>query len=706
MPLLLPADMPLVENPEVVIDGRADEAAWAEATEIEGFVVYRPQPGATPSGQTRVKVMASEEALYVHFEADTPEPEALRSGYGRRDSRRNDDFVGVLLDTQGGRERGALFLVNPLGVQTDGILVRGGDSELVPWRGGWSSWDTRWFSAGHRTEDGYTVEIKIPWSSVRHPEVIDEARVLFVRRSATSSEMSSWPVLDPSVQGVLTQTDPIGGPGKVKKSSPWQFRPEITATRSDQGIPEDRLGVRGIAPGMTMQYAPGAGLQLLATVNPDFSQVESDQAKIDVNQRYSVQYEEKRPFFLEGQEWFRHPMDDLIYTRTMVTPLYGARATSESGDLTMSALHVWDRQPSSSVSEGGGWSSDELSGREALATVARARLALGADSMVGAIVSDRNIIGTQKRHHLFGLDGRVALSEAFNLEGAILASSTKGDTQDGEVAPAAVLRKRWNGGRVESFVEAQYISKKFRSENGFQPLADWMSVRNETEFFIFPEWRPVPRIFIMPASAEGAWTTEGKPRLYSYEPGFGFWTSGGALFWFEAELEGESYAGEWLDTVSGNMMAGGSWTRWLRTWIRASAGEGVLYDESNPSIGQKTKANLDINLQPIERLFLGPQIGIERFTQQGTEVYSGHVFRFKVEAYATNSLWSRIIYDRSSFDDSQAYEALFAWEHSPGSAIYLGGSTRLIKGTADQPSPTDGEREWTMFTKASWVFDG
>ena len=58
---------------------------------------------------------------------------------------------------------------------------------------------------------------------------------------------------------------------------------------------------------------------MLATLNPDFSQVESDEAKIDVNQRYSVQYEE-RPFFLEGQEWFRHPMDDLIYTRTMVTP--------------------------------------------------------------------------------------------------------------------------------------------------------------------------------------------------------------------------------------------------------------------------------------------------------------------------------------------------------------------------------------------------
>jgi len=698
--------MPLVEKPEVVIDGRADESAWSGAAEMGDFVVYRPQPGAEPAAKTRVRVMASEEALYVHFEALSPTPDKIRSGYGRRDSRRNDDYVGILLDTQGGGERAALFLVNPLGVQTDGIIVRGADAEVVPWGGGWSSWDTRWFSAGQRTPEGYSVEVMIPWASVRHPETIDNARAMFVRRAAASSEMSTWPIFDTSIQGALVQTTPVGGPGTVKKSSPLQLRPEITATRSDQGIPKDRLGVQGVAPGMTMRYAPGGGLQMLATVNPDFSQVESDEAKIDVNQRYSVQYEEKRPFFLEGQEWFRHPMDDLVYTRTMVTPLYGLRATSETGDVTMSALHVWDRQPAASVSEGGGWSTEELDDREALATVARARMALGGDSMIGAIVSDRSIIGTQKRHHLFGIDSRVAISDALNIEGSVLASSTKGIGQDGTIAPAAVLRTRWNASRVESFLETTYISQNFRSENGFQPLADWVSVNHETEFFIFPKSGPIPRIFFQPATGEVAWTTDGKPRLYNYEPVFGFWTSGGALFWFEAELEGESYAGQWFDTVSGSAMAGGSWTRWLRTWVRASTGEGVLYDESNPYVGHLSKGSIDVSLQPFERLFLGPELGLEHFTHDGEEVYSGHVFRLKVEAYATGTLWSRLIYDRSSFNDSDAYEALFAWEHSPGSAVYLGGSTRVIRGTEEQSSPTDGEREWTAFTKASWVFGG
>ena len=104
MPLLPPMDLPLVEKPEVVIDGRADESAWAQAAEASDFVVYRPQPGAEPSAKTRVRVMTSEDALYVHFEAKSPKPEDIRSGYGRRDSRRNDDYVGILLDTQGGAE--------------------------------------------------------------------------------------------------------------------------------------------------------------------------------------------------------------------------------------------------------------------------------------------------------------------------------------------------------------------------------------------------------------------------------------------------------------------------------------------------------------------------------------------------------------------------------------------------------------------------
>jgi len=699
-------DIPKVHKPEIVIDARADETAWASAMQVEDFITYRPKPGIPAENRTRVRVISSEQALYVHFEARTSYPEQLRAGYGRRDSRRNDDFVGILLDAQGESERAALFIINPLGVQMDGTLVRGRDSELVPWRGGWSSWDTRWNSAGRKTDEGYEVEVEIPWTSIRHPTSVDNARILFCRRSARDNEMSTWPVIDPSKQGVLIQTRNVGGPGPVPNSSPWLFQPELTATQTDSGVPKDRLGAAGLAPGLTVQYSPSASLQMLATANPDFSQVESDQTKIDVNERYSLRYEEKRPFFLEGQEWFQHPIKDLIYTRTMVTPLYGFRATSETGQITTSALHVWDRQPAPSVSEGDSWTAEEVDERDAIATIGRLRWAIGEDSMVGAIVSDRRILNSNLQHQMFGIDGRVGLSDAVNLEAAALGSMTTGSNQQGHFAPAGLIRNRFNFDRVESMTELTYLSKDFRSENGFQPRADWVGVEHETEFFVFPSWNAIPRIFIMPATGEAAWTEAGAMRAYSYEPGFGFWTSGGALFWFESAFNGEEFADQWFDTVQGKIMAGGSWNRWLRTWIRASAGEGVLYDADAPSTGFINKVNTDITLQPFHSVHFSPQIGWERFTQGGDVVYDGHVLRLKLDLYATPRLWNRLIYDHSAFDDSDSYETLFAWEHSPGSAIYLGGTTSVIRGTEQSPSPNEGKRTWSIFAKASWVFSG
>ncbi len=706
MPIPIPMDMPKVVNAEVVIDGRADEAAWSQATEMTGFITHRPKPGLTPVGDTRVLLMCTDEALYVHFQANDPNAGGLRYGLGRRDSRRSDDQVGMLLDPLGTGERAVLFIANPLGVQLDGTLVRGEDSELVPWRGGWSSWDARWTSTAVITKDGYAVEFEIPWSSIRHPEQLDQVKMLFFRRSASSREMSTWPALDPAKQGVLTQAVHMGGPGLLPKNKALSVQPELTVTHSDQGATDDRLGIAGVAPGLTMKYAPTPELQVLATFNPDFSQVESDETKIDVNQRYTLRYEEKRPFFLEGQEWFSHPMNDLTYTRTMVTPLYGLRATSENGPVAMAVVHVLDRQPSASVSEGGGWTSDDLEGRSAMTTVARLRWSIAKDNMVGLIVSDRNILGSDMSHHLIGIDGRYALGDAINIEATILGSTTRGADQDEVFSPASVLRAKASARHIKTMVEAKYISAGFRAENGFVPISDAIALGNETELFVFPNWKPIPRIFMTPTRGTLTWQQDGALRDYQYRPGVGFWTKGGALLMVDADVKGESFADQWFDTVSGSVMGGGTWTQWLRTWVRAGAGEGVLYDLENPGTGFKQQLYLDLSLQPFPMLRFGPSIGWERFSQGDRLVHEGEVLRVKLEIFATPTLWNRWIYDNNSFQDSESIESLLAWEHTPGRAVYLGGRTGVNRGTKDLPSPTKGEREWTLFAKMSWVFDG
>jgi hypothetical protein len=706
MPIPITFDFPTVEKPEIVVDGYANESAWDDAVKIDNFVTYRPKPGRAPEQGTIVRAMASESALYIHFEANDEEPSQIRGGLGRRDSRRTDDYVGLLLDLLGTGERAHLFIVNPLGVQLDGTVVRGQDNELVPWRGGWSSWDTQWQSAGVVTADGYQIELAIPWSSVRHPETIDQAHAMFFRHVPRKGEMSSWPQLKPEIQGALVQSVDMGGPGRVERGSNLRVLPEVTATRTHEGFPKSRVGAAGVAPGLTLQYAPNHSTQVLATLNPDFSQVESDEARIVVNQRYNEKYKEKRPFFVEGQEWFSHPLKDLIYTRSMVAPLYGLRTTAETGDLALAAMHVWDRAPGPSVVETGGWTQDQTDGRDAVSTIGRARWSPGGDNMIGALVSDRRVVGTDLRHHLVGVDGRVSLSEAVNVDGSALVSSTTGPGQDGSPAPAFVLRNKVRTRKLKNSFKATYLAKDFRTENGFQPYSDWISLHNDLEIYVYPRWKAVTRVFLMPVRGSLAWNTSGQMRQYDFGPGVGFWTSNGAMFIIHSNFEGEEFAEEWFDTARLSMMGGGSWTQWLRTWIVASSGEGILYDSDAPLKGLRHDVFLDVGLQPVPAFRIGPMVGWERFDSGDATVYNGTVSRLKLELFATPTLWNRWIIDASTFSETTSVETLLAWEKSPGRAIYIGGHTSLPSEGDDSASAGDPQREWAIFTKASWVFDG
>ena len=705
MPILPPVDLPKVDHAQIAIDGVADEAAWADAVELTDFVAYRPKPGVPASENTIVRFISTDSALYLHFEARDASADRIQAGFGRRDSRRNDDYVGIALDLLGTGERANLFIVNPLGVQLDGTLVRGRDRNPVPWRGGWSSWDAQWASAGRIHESGYDVELEIPWAAVRHPERIDSFRFMVFRRVARTVEMSSWPTLDPNVQGTLVQTATMTGPGRTETAHQLRIQPEFTALQTQDGPPDDRIGFRGLSAGGTVRYDPSPNLQVLATVNPDFSNVESDEAKIDVNSRYSLQYEEKRPFFLEGQEWFSHPMRDLVYTRSMVAPLTGARVTSESSGWAVAALNVLDQSPAPSVTEREGWSSDDVDGRQAVATVGRLRRSFGKDNMFGAIVSDKRLLGTTNRHHLVGVDGRISLTERTTIEASALASSTQGTDQDGTWTPAATVSNRIRTRNWQNDIDFEHLSPDFRTENGFQPRADWTSISNESEFHIFPQKGFIPRVFFNPIDVEAAWDSVGDPRLTEWAPNGGFWTRSGLMFMGTTAWTSEEFADQWFTTRSVRFMGGGSLSQRLRLWIRGKAGEALLYDEANPVVGRRNSVFVDVGFQPARFLRIAPQVGWERFDDDGTEVYSGTISRVKLEAFATPTVWGRYIADVSTFSGRVSHEGLLAWEQSPGRAVYVGGHTAITNGTDEDPI-ADPEREWTAFTKVSWVFNG
>ena len=243
--------------------------------------------------------------IYFLFIANDHSPEEIRANIADRDTAFRDDFVGFFLDTFNDERRAYEIFVNPMGVQHDGIYNEVGSTQED------FSWDAIWKSAAKITEYGYVVEIAFPFNQLRFSRTDGEQTWGFLplRAYPRSSRhmIASWD-LDPDSNSTLSQTMKIIGFEGIKPGKNIEVSPTVTASShvertdfpdGDFGDTENKsdVGVTarwGITPNITAQLA----------VNPDFSQVEADAVQLNINERFALQYQEKRPFFMEGMDIF------------------------------------------------------------------------------------------------------------------------------------------------------------------------------------------------------------------------------------------------------------------------------------------------------------------------------------------------------------------------------------------------------------------
>ncbi len=686
MPLFADIEIPYVQDAAITIDALAEEPAWREAQRITGLVEAEPSPGDPPTATTTAWLVADSEALYVLIEVVDPEPESIRARIGRRDTRWNDDSVALYLDPSGDGQRSYFFSVNPLGVQMDGTQLGSvGYPDL--------SWDGIWEAETTSTPTGYRVELAIPWRIVRHPPSCDRVGLLIGAYVARSSEVSYWPEIDPDVQGLLIQQAVVGGPGELPPSRGLDLIPELSWGLTGDGPDQTRWGVGGASPGLTVRWSPTPTTSLLAAANPDFSEVESDGAQIEVNRRYALYYEEKRPFFLEGREWFEHPFGELVYTRAMVQPAYGVHATQEGKEWTAAALHVMDSRPSGSVSEGGGWSDDDLEGHQAMETVLRLRRHVGNDGHVGLLASDKSVLGTGLTNRLLGVDTYAHIGDKLTAEGALLTSQTTFTDGATTWVPAASGSVGHSSEHWLFDTWFDWVDPDFRAENGYIVDADLAGVGARGGYIARPEADAVPLIYMIPVATGAEWHTDGTLRYVRWTPHTFMQFGNGTTLMAGYQRGGELWSDTWLDRHVGRLYAGGPWTDWLQLWGGTASGLSPYYDSDDPRSVLILRAIGELILEPVPRLALGFEGGWERAIDGGETLYDGWVGRARLDAYATRTLWARAILDRSSFSELTAAEVLMAWEQAPGRAIYLGGRV-----------DDDGEElAWRLQSKVSWV---
>lgn len=340
------AAIPRIDSAEVRVDGTLDEPVWRQATRLTGFWQYQPVDGRPAEETTEVLVWYAPDAIYFGIIAHDKVPAAIRATVADRDKIDNDDYVVIDIDTFHDRRRAFFFGVNPLGVQSDGVRSEGAGqvSSLVPGSTDVNP-DFTWESKGRVTGQGYQVEIRIPFKSLRYPAGQRQTWGLNVTRVVKRTGYTdTWTDVRRANASFLGQEGAIGGLHDLKRGVAVDAQPFVTATAD--GARDDvtgRFDRQSVNPDAGLNLRLGfTSYALDATLNPDFSQVESDQGQVTLNQRFALFFPEKRPFFLEGIELFGSPQT-LVYTRRIVDPKAGAKLTGKFGQLGVAHLTAVDQ---------------------------------------------------------------------------------------------------------------------------------------------------------------------------------------------------------------------------------------------------------------------------------------------------------------------------------------------------------------------------
>jgi hypothetical protein len=410
----------------------APAPAWkGKLAVVDNFIQRQPTDGAPASQRTVVYLGYDHKNLYAIFVCFDTEPAKIRARLSRREDVLDDDSVEIMLDTFYDRRRAYAFAANPHGVQADAVWTEAqntangqGAAPAAPGLEGFDfSFDTVWDSRGKITAQGYVVWMAIPFRSLRFSSGDLQMGLLLNRSIPRNNEDAYWPQYSSRISGRLNQEGAATGMNGLAAGRNLQFIPYGTFASFRELDLRDPLNPGYIHRSAYFQVGLDAKAVLKdkfvfdVTLNPDFSQVESDSPQITVSQRFEVFFPEKRPFFLENASYFATPFN-LLFTRHIVDPKFGLRVTGKDGPWAVGLLVVDDASPGLTVSP-----SSPEAGSRAYFAIGRVNRDIGRQSTVGAMFTDREYNGSFNR--VGGVDTFIRLNTNWNAIAQALVSSTQ-----------------------------------------------------------------------------------------------------------------------------------------------------------------------------------------------------------------------------------------------------------------------------------------
>ena len=285
------------------MDGVLSEAVWQNGHAVTQFTQRSPIEGAQPTERTEVRIAYDEDAVYIGARMYDSSPDSIIRRLGRRDSPPPADEIAVYFDPLRDRRSGYWFVINAAGVLRDGTLYNDSWDE--------STWDAVWTGRARVDEQGWTAEMRIPFSQMRMQSGNVQTWGVNFRRSITRKSERDLVVYQPSDgSGFVSRFPDLVGIENVSPGGNIEILPYVTSKGEFRGEadPQDPFFTDGNRfngdIGGDLKMAVGNNLVLNATVNPDFGQVEVDPAVVNLSDVEAF-FEERRPFFTEGANTFR-----------------------------------------------------------------------------------------------------------------------------------------------------------------------------------------------------------------------------------------------------------------------------------------------------------------------------------------------------------------------------------------------------------------
>jgi hypothetical protein len=488
-----PLQIKKVSGP-IVLDGDLTDAGWQGVPAVTQWFETNIGDNVEPQVNNVAWLAYDEDNFYAGFQFEDPDPKGVRAPLGDHDAiSGSTDYGGIIVDSRNDGKSAQMFLANVRGVQYDALSNDATGEDNAP--------DYFWDAVGKKTDTGWNLEIRVPFSSLRYSSTdVPTWGIMLYRNYPRDRRYQFFSTRLPRDSNCfICNSSKLVGLSSLPRGSHLVIAPFATAGQVSLpagGVPGNDLEAEDVDSefGLDLKWNPSANAAIDATVNPDFSQIESDAAQIVANERFALFFPEKRPFFLEGVDLLSTILN-VTYTRTITDPLGGLRATGRFGEKTAyTVLGTHDDGGGLVILPGPQGSRFALQDFESDVGVMRVRRDVGASYV--SVLGNARLIDGGGHNVVFGPDFQWRPRPTEAITGQALWSDSHTPDRpdlaaewDGRKLADHAFQLQWSHStrHEDWFVAGQDIGDDFRADNGFIPQVGYREIYGEVGYTIWPE---------------------------------------------------------------------------------------------------------------------------------------------------------------------------------------------------------------------------